>query len=52
MPDYATSYLSLFRTPEPQVSQWILFGALALVLWLARPEDPASAQAFGSWRSR
>ena len=51
VPDYATSYLSLFRTPEPQVSQSILFGALALLLGLALLRTLLGADC-GSWRSR
>jgi hypothetical protein len=38
VPDYSTAYLSLFRTPEPQVSQAILFGALTLLIDLTRRE--------------
>jgi hypothetical protein len=38
LPDYSTSYLSLFRTPEPQVSQTVLFATVALLIALTRPE--------------
>ncbi len=36
VPDYYTSYFSLFRTPEPQVSLVIGFVTLALVIALVR----------------
>jgi hypothetical protein len=36
VPDYASPFLSLFRTPEPQVSQSVLLAALILLLDLAR----------------
>jgi hypothetical protein len=36
VPDYGSPFLSLFRTPEPQVSQSVLLAALILLLDLAR----------------
>lgn len=36
VPEYASPFLSLFRTPEPQVSQIVLLAALILLLDLAR----------------
>jgi len=36
VPDYSSPFLSLFRTPEPQISQIVLFAALMLLLDLAR----------------
>ena len=39
VPDYASPFLSLFRTPEPQVSQILLFTVLVVLLDLSRWED-------------
>jgi hypothetical protein len=36
VPDYGSPFLSLFRTPEPQVSQSVLLAAMILLLDLAR----------------
>ncbi len=36
VPEYASPFLSIFRTPEPQISQSVLLGALILLLDLAR----------------
>jgi hypothetical protein len=36
-PDYASSFLALYRTPEPQVSHGLLLGTLLLLLEISRP---------------
>jgi hypothetical protein len=36
VPDYGSPFLSLFRTPEPQISQSVLLAALIMLLDLAR----------------
>jgi len=36
VPDYGSPFLSLFRTPEPQISQSVLLAVLILLLDLAR----------------
>ena len=38
VPDSTTSYLSIFRTPEPQVSLIVFLGILAILVRLATPE--------------
>lgn len=39
IPDYTTSYLSLYRTPEPQVAWTLLFLQMAIILTIARSVD-------------
>lgn len=48
IPDYTTSYLSLYRTPEPQLAWTLLFFQLAIILTIAKRMDSGEGVGYSS----